>query len=70
MPTFHSISKENKQEWDNFGHILGPAVLDSLVIFSPIWQLAISLPLHPNLSDQDVTDVIEAVLDIVRTFSA
>ncbi len=30
---------------------------------------SVSLPLHPNLSDQDVTDVIEAVLDIVKTFS-
>lgn len=26
-----------------------------------------SLPLHPQLSDQDVADVIEAVLDVVRT---
>ena len=27
----------------------------------------LSLPLHPLLSDQDVADVIEAVLDVVRT---
>jgi len=28
----------------------------------------LSLPLHPRLSDQDVADVIEAVLDVVHTF--
>jgi hypothetical protein len=28
----------------------------------------ISLPLHPGLGDQDVTDVIDAVLDVARTF--
>jgi dTDP-4-amino-4,6-dideoxygalactose transaminase len=28
----------------------------------------ISLPLNPSLSDQDVTDVIEAVLDLVRVY--
>ena len=28
----------------------------------------LSLPLHPGLSDQDVADVIEAVLDIAREF--
>lgn len=27
----------------------------------------LSLPLHPGLSDQDVSDVIEAVLDVVQT---
>ena len=27
----------------------------------------LSLPLHPGLSDRDVTDVIEAVLDVART---
>src|SRR3989441_6882180 len=32
------------------------------------FQRMISLPLNPRLSDQDVADVIEAVLDIVRTF--
>ncbi|MBT9253592.1 MAG: DegT/DnrJ/EryC1/StrS aminotransferase family protein [Brockia lithotrophica] len=29
---------------------------------------SISLPLHPGLSDRDVEDVIEAVLDVVREF--
>jgi len=29
---------------------------------------SISLPLHPGLSDRDVDDVIEAVLDVVREF--
>jgi dTDP-4-amino-4,6-dideoxygalactose transaminase len=28
----------------------------------------ISLPLNPRLSDQDVADVIEAVLDVVKEF--
>ena len=28
----------------------------------------ISLPLHPGLTDQDVSDVIEAVLDVVQTY--
>jgi dTDP-4-amino-4,6-dideoxygalactose transaminase len=31
------------------------------------FQRMLSLPLHPRLSDQDVADVVEAVLDIVRT---
>lgn len=30
------------------------------------WTRLVSLPLHPTLSDADVEDVIEAVLDIVR----
>lgn len=30
------------------------------------YQRLISLPLNPRLTDQDVTDVIEAVLDVVR----
>lgn len=30
---------------------------------------ALSLPLHPSLSDADVTDVVDAVRDVVRTFS-
>jgi dTDP-4-amino-4,6-dideoxygalactose transaminase len=29
------------------------------------YQRLLSLPLHPGLSDEDVTDVIEAVIDIV-----
>ncbi|HHY93425.1 MAG TPA: DegT/DnrJ/EryC1/StrS aminotransferase family protein, partial [Firmicutes bacterium] len=28
----------------------------------------ISLPLNPRLTDEDVADVIEAVLDVVKTF--
>jgi dTDP-4-amino-4,6-dideoxygalactose transaminase len=32
------------------------------------FQRMISLPLNPRLSDQDVTDVIEAVLDVVRAY--
>jgi len=32
------------------------------------YKRMISLPLHPNLSSQDVTDVIDAVLDVVRAF--
>ena len=32
------------------------------------FQRMMSLPLHPRLSDQDVADVIEAVLDIERTY--
>jgi dTDP-4-amino-4,6-dideoxygalactose transaminase len=32
------------------------------------FQRMISLPLNPRLSDQDVADVIEAVLDVVRAY--
>jgi dTDP-4-amino-4,6-dideoxygalactose transaminase len=32
------------------------------------YQRTISLPLHPRLSDQEVGDVTEAVLDIVKTY--
>jgi dTDP-4-amino-4,6-dideoxygalactose transaminase len=32
------------------------------------FQRMISLPLNPSLSDQDVADVIEAVLDLVRVY--
>ena len=32
------------------------------------YQRLISLPLHPGLTDQDVGDVIDAVLDVSRTF--
>jgi len=32
------------------------------------FQRMISLPLHPHLTDEDVADVIEAVLDVVRSF--
>jgi dTDP-4-amino-4,6-dideoxygalactose transaminase len=33
------------------------------------FQRIISLPLYPKMSDQDVQDVIDAVTDIVHTFS-
>ena len=32
------------------------------------FQRMLSLPLHPGLSNQDVTDVIDAVLDVAHTF--
>ena len=32
------------------------------------YQRLLSLPLHPRLTDADVGDVIEAVLDVVKTF--
>lgn len=32
------------------------------------YERALSLPLHPGLSDDDVSDVCEAVLDVVRTY--
>jgi dTDP-4-amino-4,6-dideoxygalactose transaminase len=32
------------------------------------YQRMLSLPIHPGLTDEDVSDVIEAVLDVVRTF--
>jgi dTDP-4-amino-4,6-dideoxygalactose transaminase len=32
------------------------------------YRRILSLPLHPRLSDQDVTDVVEAVLDVVNAF--
>jgi dTDP-4-amino-4,6-dideoxygalactose transaminase len=32
------------------------------------YQRMISLPLHPGLRDQDVADVIDAVLDVARSF--
>jgi dTDP-4-amino-4,6-dideoxygalactose transaminase len=37
------------------------------VAFSNFERL-LSLPLHPGLTDQDVADVIEAVLDVVQTY--
>jgi dTDP-4-amino-4,6-dideoxygalactose transaminase len=40
---------------------------DFPVAFSNFERL-LSLPLHPGLTDQDVTDVIEAVLDVVQTY--
>jgi dTDP-4-amino-4,6-dideoxygalactose transaminase len=32
------------------------------------FERLLSLPLHPGLTDQDVSDVIEAVLDVVQNF--
>lgn len=32
------------------------------------YERLLSLPLHPGLTDQDVADVIEAVLDVAQTF--
>lgn len=32
------------------------------------YQRVVSLPLHPGLTDEDVQDVIAAVLDIVETY--
>jgi dTDP-4-amino-4,6-dideoxygalactose transaminase len=32
------------------------------------FQRLFSLPLHPRLTDEDVADVIEAVLDVANTF--
>jgi len=40
---------------------------DFPVAFSNFERL-LSLPLHPGLTDQDVTDVIDAVLDVVQTY--
>jgi len=40
---------------------------DFPVAFSNFERL-LSLPLHPGLTDQDVTDVIEAVLDVAQTY--
>ena len=34
------------------------------------YRRMLSLPLNPGLTDQDVNDVIEAVLDVVRTYRA
>jgi len=32
------------------------------------YQRMVSLPLYPRMSDQDVGDVIEAVVDVVRRY--
>jgi dTDP-4-amino-4,6-dideoxygalactose transaminase len=45
----------------------GYAPLDFPVAFSNFERL-LSLPMHPGLSDQDVTDVIDAVVDVVQTY--
>ncbi|MGI9040574.1 MAG: DegT/DnrJ/EryC1/StrS family aminotransferase [Gemmatimonadales bacterium] len=41
---------------------------DDFPVALDAYRRMISLPLTPALSDQDVTDVIEAVLDVVATF--
>lgn len=41
---------------------------DAFPIAHDNYQRMLSLPLHPRLSDQDVSDVIEAVLDVVRLY--
>jgi dTDP-4-amino-4,6-dideoxygalactose transaminase len=46
----------------------GYAPDDFPVAFSN-YQRLVSVPLHPRLSDSDVTDVIDAVLDIVETYA-
>jgi len=45
----------------------GYAPQDFPVAFANFERL-LSLPLHPGLSDQDVADVIDAVLDVVQTY--
>lgn len=45
----------------------GYAPSDFPVAFSNFERL-MSLPLHPGLTDQDVSDVIDAVLDVVQTY--
>jgi dTDP-4-amino-4,6-dideoxygalactose transaminase len=32
------------------------------------YRRLLSLPLHPGLGDDDVADVVDAVLDVVRRF--
>ena len=44
----------------------GYARADFPVAYSNFERL-LSLPLHPGLTDQDVSDVIDAVLDVVQT---
>ena len=41
---------------------------DSFPIAFGNYERMLSLPLNPRLSDADVTDVIEAVLDVVRRY--
>jgi dTDP-4-amino-4,6-dideoxygalactose transaminase len=41
---------------------------ESLPVTYANYLRMLSLPLHPGLSDQDVSDVVEAVLDVVRTY--
>ena len=48
---------------DRYGYLPGafPVALDN-------YQRMLSLPLHPLLTSQDVSDVIDAVLDVAHTF--
>jgi dTDP-4-amino-4,6-dideoxygalactose transaminase len=46
----------------------GYAPDDFPVAFSN-YQRLVSLPLHPRLSDSDVTHVIDAVLDVIKTYA-
>ena len=48
---------------DKYGYLAS----DFPVAFSNFERL-MSLPLHPGLTDQDVSDVIDAVLDVVQTY--
>lgn len=41
---------------------------DDYPIANKNYQRLLSLPLHPRLGDDDVNDVIEAVLDVIRRF--
>ena len=45
----------------------GYVATDFPVAFSNFERL-LSLPLHPGLTDQDVSDVIDAVLDVVQIY--
>lgn len=48
---------------DKYGYAPGdfPVALDN-------FERMLSLPLHPRLTDRDVADVVDAVLDLTRTF--
>jgi dTDP-4-amino-4,6-dideoxygalactose transaminase len=48
---------------DTYGY-----VAEDLPVAAQAFERLISLPLHPRLSDADVGDVIEAVLDVASTF--
>lgn len=48
---------------DTYGYAAG-----DLPVAYEAFQRLFSLPLHPRLTDADVTDVIEAVLDVANTF--
>ena len=42
---------------------------DAFPVALDAYQRMISLPIHPKLSHQDVADVIDAVIDVARTFA-